>query len=80
MNIVTQILEALFGALNTGVNAIATGIQDAFVAMLFDVTGTGAEAVYTLNPFAETMLTFGGIALVFSLTYLVYNLIRSKIG
>lgn len=78
--IVTDILEALFGALTKGTNAIANAIKTIFVDMLFETSGSGESLTYTLNPFGATMLIFGGVALVFSLTYLVYNLVRSKIG
>lgn len=78
--IVNDILQALFGALTEGTNAIATAIKTIFVDMLFDTTVAEGVTTYALNPFGATMLIFGGIALLFSLTYLVYNLVRSKIG
>lgn len=75
--IVGEILEALFAPLTEGASAIATVIQTTFVDMLFVVE---EGAVTGLNAFGTTMLVFGGISLVLGLTYLVYNLIRSKIG
>lgn len=78
--IATAILEALFSALTIGTNAIATAIKTIFIDMLFDTTVVEGVTSYDLNPFGTTMLVFGGVTLVFSLTYLVYRLVRSKIG
>ena len=75
--IATQILEALFAPLTEGASAIAQVIQSTFVDMLFVVD---SGQITGLNAFGVTIIVFGGISLLLGLTYLVYNLIRSKIG
>lgn len=74
----TAIMEALTSAL-VGENGILTkvpqGIKTAFETLFID-SGTNA----TLSTFAVVMLVFGGIALAFGITKLVFNLVSNKIG
>ena len=78
--IVEQVLEALFSPLVEGTSYIANAIKEIFTNMLFDGTVVEGTMEYELNAFGATILIFGGVSLVFSLTYLVYRLVRSKIG
>lgn len=75
----TAIMTALTSAL-VGSNGILTvvpaGIVTAFEALF--ISGTGNDA--TLSVFATVMLVFGGIALAFGITKLVFNLVSNKIG
>lgn len=77
--IATAIMEALTSAL-VGSNGILTvvpaGIKSAFEA-LFITTGENSSS---LSTFAVVMLVFGGIALAFGITKLVFNLVANKIG
>lgn len=75
----SAIMSALTAAL-VGENGILTvipaGIKSAFEA-LFITTGTNTSE---LSVFATVMLVFGGIALAFGITKLVFNLVSNKIG
>lgn len=75
----TAIMTALTSAL-VGSNGILTvvpqGIVTAFEALF--ISGTGESA--SLSVFATVMLVFGGIALAFGITKLVFNLVANKIG
>lgn len=75
----SAIMAALTAAL-VGSNGILTvvpqGIVTAFDALF--ITGTGESA--TISNFATVMLVFGGIALAFGITKLVFNLVSNKIG
>ena len=75
--IATQIMNALFAPFTVGGGAIAELIQTTFVDMLFVVE---EGAVTGLNAFGITIIVFGGVTLLLSLVYLVYNLVRSKLG
>lgn len=76
--IASAIMEALTSAL-VGQNGILTvvpnGIKTAFES-LFITSGETAS----LSTFAIVMLVFGGIALAFGITKLVFNLVANKIG
>lgn len=74
--IATSIINAITSALTGLLGPIATAIKDAFVALFMDNHGDTT----TLSTFAIVMLVFGGIALAFGISKLVYNLIRSKVG
>lgn len=80
----TQIANDIIGALTSGVSGlistIPNAIKDAFEALFLTTTGSGESAVTRVSTFSIVMLIFGGIALAFGLTKLVYNLVRSKIG
>lgn len=80
----TQIASDIIGALTSGlsglISAVPNAIKDAFNALFITTTGEGASAASHVSSFAIVMLVFGGIALAFGLTKLVYNLIRSKVG
>lgn len=80
---VTALASAIMSALTAalvGSNGILTvvpaGIVTAFDALF--LTGTGESQ--TISTFATVMLVFGGIALAFGITKLVFNLISNKIG
>lgn len=80
----SQIANDIIGALTSGlsglISAIPNAIKDAFTALFTTTTGEGASAVTKVSDFAIVMLVFGGIALAFGITKLIYNLIRSKVG
>lgn len=75
--IATQIMNALFAPFTVGGGAIAELIQTTFVDMLFVVE---EGQVAGLNAFGVTIIVLGGVSLLLGLVYLVYNLVRSKIG
>lgn len=80
----TQIANDIIGALTSGVSGLIStvpnAIKDAFDALFITTTGSGETATQNISTFAVVMLIFGGVALAFGLTKLVYNLIRSKVG
>lgn len=76
--IASAIMEALTSAL-VGENGILTkvpqGIKTAFETLFIDSGSTPA-----LSVFATVMLIFGGVALAFGITKLIFNLVANKIG
>lgn len=86
MNVSTlasQIMSALTSALvgeNGILRVVPNGIKDAFEALFITTSGTGSEATSNVSTFAVVMLVFGGIALAFGITKLVFNLVANKIG
>lgn len=73
--IMTALTSALVGS-NGILTVVPAGIVTAFDALF--LTGTGENQ--TLSNFATVMLVFGGIALAFGITKLVFNLVSNKIG
>lgn len=77
--IASSIMEALTSAL-VGENGILTrvpqGIKNAFEGLFITTSGDTSA----LSTFAVVMLVFGGIALAFGITKLVFNLVANKIG
>lgn len=73
--IMTALTSALVGS-NGILTVVPAGIVTAFDALF--LTGTGESQ--TLSNFATVMLVFGGIALAFGITKLVFNLVSNKIG
>lgn len=74
--IASSILSALTSGLTGLVSAIPTAIKDTFVNLFTDTSGNTT----TLSTFAIVMLVFGGIALAFGISKLVYHLVANKIG
>ena len=77
-DLASAIMAALTSAL-VGENGILTrvpqGIKTAFETLFID-SGTNPA----LSVFATVMLVFGGIALAFGITKLIFNLVANKIG
>lgn len=77
-DLASAIMAALTSAL-VGENGILTkvpqGIKTAFETLFIDSGTTPA-----LSVFATVMLVFGGIALAFGITKLIFNLVANKIG
>lgn len=73
--IMTALTSALVGS-NGILTVVPAGIVTAFDALF--LTGTGDSQ--TISNFATVMLVFGGIALAFGITKLVFNLVSNKIG
>lgn len=77
---VSEIASSIIGALTSGltgmVSAIPTAIKDTFQNLFFTTNGSTTE----VSTFAIVMLVFGGVALAFGITKLVYHLVRSKVG
>lgn len=77
---VSEIASSIIGALTSGltglVSAIPNAIKETFTNLFFDGTGDAQ----TMSGFAIVMLVFGGIALAFGLSQLVYHLVTKKIG
>lgn len=78
-----QIVEALTSAL-TGSNGllqkIPEGIKTAFESLFLTTTGTGESAVTSMSTFAVVMCIFGGVALAFGITRLIWQLVARKVG
>lgn len=72
--IAEQIISNLLSGLTEILSAVPQAIVTAFTNMFLNSGGT------TLNTFAIVMLVFGGIALAFGITKLVYNLVARKVG
>ena len=72
---ITEIIDILVGGLTAIPSAIGQGLNGALSAIFIEAGESGG-----LSLFAEFALTFGGIALGLSLTYLVFNIIRGKVG
>lgn len=77
--IASEIIGALTSGLTGLVSAIPTAIKDSFMNLFTDGEGTTGDP-YHVSTFAIVMLVFGGVALAFGLSRLVYNLIANKIG
>lgn len=77
---VAEIGSSVIGALTSGltglVSAIPTAIKTTFENLFFDGTGT----TQSVSNFAVVSLIFGGIALAFGLSKLVYHCVANKIG
>lgn len=74
--IASGIVEALTSAFTSMVSVIPNAIKDTFTNLFFTTNGE----TQTISTFAIVMLVFGGVALAFGITKLVYHLVRSKIG
>lgn len=79
----SALASAIMGALTAalvGENGILTvvpaGIKTAFEALFITTSGETSN----VSTFAVVMLVFGGVALAFGITKLVFNLISNKIG
>ena len=78
--IAKQILDALTSGLTGLVKVVPQSIKDTFENLFLTTTGTGESATTQVPTFAIVMLVFGGVALAFGITKLVFHLVRSKIG
>ena len=75
----TAIMTALTSAL-VGSNGILTVVPQGIVTAFDALFLTGEGTSQTISNFATVMLVFGGVALAFGITKLVFNLISNKIG
>lgn len=78
--IAKQILDALTSGLTGLVKVVPESIKNTFENLFLTTTGTGESATTNVSTFAIVMLVFGGVALAFGITKLVFHLVRSKIG
>lgn len=78
--IAKQIIDALTSGLTGLVKVVPESIKSTFENLFLTTTGTGEQATTSVSTFAIVMLVFGGVALAFGITKLVFHLVRSKIG
>lgn len=78
--IASEIVNAILAPLTDMLTAVPQAIVTAFQALFITTTGTGSDAVSHISIFGIVMLVFGGVALAFGLTKLVYHLVSKKVG
>lgn len=79
-DIASSIIQALTSGLTGLVSAIPTAIKDTFVNLFMTTETSGGTTTTSLSTFAVVCLVFGGIALAFGISKLVYHLVAKKIG
>lgn len=77
---VTSIASGIIEALTSGLTGIVTAVPQAIVNAFTALFMTGSGENQTLSAFAIVMLVFGGIALAFGITKLIYNVVRTHTG
>ena len=76
-----ELVQEIVAIMTSGIvglgQGIGQGISSIVTNLVYVTTGTGADAVTTLSPFAILVIAFCGILLAVGLTRLVYRLFTS---
>lgn len=67
------LISEIFTSFTTVITGLASGIKEAFTAILYADGGTGA-----FSPLVLFLLTFGGLALAMGLFWKLFGLIRGR--
>lgn len=75
--LVSEVINILTSAIVPFGTKLAQGVGSVVHELVFTTTGTGAEAVTTLNPFISMVLIFASVALAVGLSRWIVNFIGS---